>query len=214
MKFKILIFQLCVIVLLIAILFFSMTWIIIYWQNPQNSFKEAMSLTLSFLGPLSTIFAAIVATFLFNDWKEQHNMTIIAHEAKLAFKLLSIERGALNDLKRLIDNNKNNSSTIFFKVNDVSIENKFEQLLESFKESRQKLFEFILLIEGQSLFDKILEYRNKISDLNRKIIIWQKEKKSYDEIFDQYSTSIDHIDDLNFIILNEIKKLILYEIEN
>lgn len=75
-NFKFLIIQLCAITAIVFILFFSLSWIILHIQSPQNSFKEAMGLTLSFLGPISTIFASIIAVYLFNDWKDQHNKEV------------------------------------------------------------------------------------------------------------------------------------------
>lgn len=82
MKFKIQLFQGCTIILLLFFFFFSSSWIVVHIQDPENSFKAAMELTISFLGPISTIFAAIIATFLFNDWKDQHKANFYVNECK------------------------------------------------------------------------------------------------------------------------------------
>ena len=213
MKFKLLIIQLCVIVFILAILFFSVTWINIHLQNRIDSFKEAMVLTISFLGPVSTIFAAIVATFLFNDWKEQHNKTVIANEAKTAFNLICDERHLLNDLKRKLPNFKNQEPKIYFTVNDDEAHNIFKDLLANLEESRSKLYEFVKLIEGKSIFNEISAYRDEIQNLNKKIINWREAIKNCDEVYDEYESSLQNIINLNNTILESLRAFILYEIE-
>ena len=51
--------------------------------------KDALSDAASFFGGIATLVAAYIATQLFNDWREQHNKTILANEAKAVFKKLS-----------------------------------------------------------------------------------------------------------------------------
>lgn len=55
----------------------------------SDALKDALSMTASFFGGITTLVAAYVATQLFNDWREQHNKMILANEAKAAFKKLS-----------------------------------------------------------------------------------------------------------------------------
>ncbi len=213
MKFKLLIFQLCVIVLILAILFFSITWITIHLQAIKDFFKEAIDLTISFLGPVSTIFAAIIATYLFNDWKEQHNKTVIANEAKIAFKLICNERHFINDLIRELPNFINQKPKVFFTVNDNEVYNLLTDLITHVDENRDKLYEFVLLIQGKDLFYEVLNYRNAIDSLNKKIIIWRKQLKSYDEIYQEYNSNLKNIIDSNDNVLNTLRSCILYEIE-
>ncbi|EOH6130262.1 hypothetical protein U2E24_01620 [Acinetobacter baumannii] len=172
-----------------------------------------MVLTISFLGPVSTIFAAIVATFLFNDWKEQHNKTVIANEAKTAFNLICDERHLLNDLKRKLPNFKNQEPKIYFTVNDDEAHNIFKDLLANLEESRSKLYEFVRLIEGKSIFNEISAYRDEIQNLNKKIINWREAIKNYDEVYDEYESSLQNIINLNNTILESLRAFILYEIE-
>lgn len=79
MKFKTEIFQILVAISISTILFLLGTWIAYYYYEFGNqSFKEAITITVSFLGPITTILAALVAVILFNDWREVHNKTIDA----------------------------------------------------------------------------------------------------------------------------------------
>lgn len=86
MKFKLLSLQLIVGLIIISILFFSITWMFLHIQDPKNSFNQAMTLLVSFLGPLSTVFAALVATYLFNDWKDQQR-----HQNSLEFAKITLD---------------------------------------------------------------------------------------------------------------------------
>ncbi|MBD0234286.1 hypothetical protein IAG04_18210, partial [Acinetobacter baumannii] len=69
MKFKIEIFQILSAAILITVLFMAFTWICIHYQKPEESFKEAISLTVSFMGVIATVVAALIAVLMFNDWK-------------------------------------------------------------------------------------------------------------------------------------------------
>ena len=73
MKYKNEIFQLCVILFLMSTIFFWGSWLLIHYQNPNESFKEALGLTISFLAPLAAIYTSIVAVILYSDWKEPYN---------------------------------------------------------------------------------------------------------------------------------------------
>ena len=77
MKFKKEIFQILIAMIIAAGLFTSFSWICIHYQNPSESAKDTLSIAVSFMGVLGTIFAALIAVLLFNDWKDQHNKQII-----------------------------------------------------------------------------------------------------------------------------------------
>lgn len=54
-----------------------------------NHGDDSISAFGSLLSAIATFFAAFVAVMLFTNWKEQHNKTILAGEAKTLFKLLN-----------------------------------------------------------------------------------------------------------------------------
>lgn len=59
-----------------TVLSFFIVWIGFPANNPQDSFKDALSFTGSLFGGLATFGAAIIAAYLFNDWRDQHNKDI------------------------------------------------------------------------------------------------------------------------------------------
>ncbi|HCA5336770.1 TPA: hypothetical protein MW296_001448 [Acinetobacter baumannii] len=80
--------------------------------------KEYMTLYLSMLGVVATLFASFVVIYAYDNWKEQHNKTVLAEEAKLIWKdindakqnLLAVN--ALNELNILTETYVNDSQRI------------------------------------------------------------------------------------------------------
>lgn len=101
MKLKTYFFQVCIVVFLFSTLFFSLSWALIHFQNPVNSLKEAISLTLTLLGPLTTLAAAAIAIMLFTDWRVVKKYDIIHN-------YIMIIKKEVQDLINYINNNRSN----------------------------------------------------------------------------------------------------------
>ncbi|MFW2081014.1 hypothetical protein ACNPQK_08560 [Acinetobacter guillouiae] len=89
MKFKKEIFQILTAIILVAVVFTSFSWISIHYQNPAESAKETLSIAVSFMGVLATIFAALIAVLLFNDWRETERFNIAKETLIVLIKLKS-----------------------------------------------------------------------------------------------------------------------------
>lgn len=78
-------------------------------NDPQNSkIKDSLSLVASFFGGVSTLAAAYVATFLFNDWRDEKNydlenslLTNILIDLKPIYVELHKIRSDSNNLKKI-----------------------------------------------------------------------------------------------------------------
>ncbi|MGQ4639431.1 hypothetical protein ACUIJ0_12240 [Acinetobacter junii] len=75
-KTHILLINVAIGILLLTTITFFIVWIGFPTSTPANSFKDALSFTASIFGGFTTFGATIVAGFLFNDWKDQHNKEI------------------------------------------------------------------------------------------------------------------------------------------
>ncbi|USA53887.1 hypothetical protein NDN13_01455 [Acinetobacter sp. C32I] len=62
-----------------VIVFFFTLWLFSF-NDVENALKESWSITFSALAAFTTIGTAIIAAYLFNDWKDQHN-----HQARKEF---------------------------------------------------------------------------------------------------------------------------------
>lgn len=80
--------------------------------------KEYMALYLSMLGVVATLYASFVVIYAYDNWKEQHNKTVLAEEAKIVWKEINeakqnlIAVRALKDLNILTETYVNDSQRI------------------------------------------------------------------------------------------------------
>ena len=195
----------CVIAYSIGILLF---WTI---DNLFNKSADYISAFGSVLSAVSTFFAASVAIYLFNDWKEQHNKTILAGEAKLAFSLLHNERNILHDMKYFLSNKFDQSPSELVNANDSNLSHLPSKLTDMINTNRSKLAEFVFLIEGSELYSDLNKYRESVTLLNKDIAEWKSSFKTYNDVFEDYNSLVSESLSLNFIILQDLKSYILYK---
>ncbi|MGU3311835.1 hypothetical protein [Acinetobacter sp. M5A5_2a] len=86
-ELRTLLIDICFWIISICIIFFFFILLIYSHNTIDNPLKEAFTLTIGLISALTTIGAAIIAAYLFNDWKAQHNKSM---EVQLA--LIMIEK--------------------------------------------------------------------------------------------------------------------------
>jgi len=93
-------------ILVFTIITFVIVWLGFPAEKPQDSFKDALDFSGGVFAGSTTFGAAIVAGFLFNDWRVQHNKDI---ESQLIFKTLDLLdinyfglKPAIDSIKQLI----------------------------------------------------------------------------------------------------------------
>lgn len=74
----------CFIFLVTYILF----WVLFLCLDSPNASREAIDILGSYFGGITTLWAAIIAAYLFNDWRDQHNKIIEYDYIKDIFKLV------------------------------------------------------------------------------------------------------------------------------
>ncbi|WP_394671500.1 hypothetical protein [uncultured Acinetobacter sp.] len=67
------IFSTFVAIIIISILIISTVAMILFYWGDVNAFKDSMNIIVGIFGGLTTLGAAIIAAYLFNDWREQKN---------------------------------------------------------------------------------------------------------------------------------------------
>lgn len=64
---------------IISILFLMITfWIFYTYSTSPAAAKDALSTTAGFFGGVATLWAACIATYLFNDWREQKKYVLVS----------------------------------------------------------------------------------------------------------------------------------------
>lgn len=89
----------CIISITIIVFFFTL-WLYCY-NNINDALKESWTIAFSCLSALATIGAAVIASYLFNDWKEQHNknsLKELAMEIHNTYNTLNVKLISINDI--------------------------------------------------------------------------------------------------------------------
>lgn len=158
----------------LSVIVFFFTLLLYSHNNIQDPLKEAWSITFSSLSALATIGAAIIAANLFNDWKDQHNKTILAPEAIELYKLINSDLEISAEYITLIKKNinKNLQPSIA-----VEIFEKFGEFVEIRGKRTIDLIYFATLAKNEkipkliheyvSCVDKQLNYLNPIMHRNQ-----------------------------------------------
>lgn len=76
MNKSVVIFSITVAAIILTFLLFSILAILFKYWGDTTSVKDSLSIISGIFGGITTLGAAIVAAYLFNDWKVQHNKTI------------------------------------------------------------------------------------------------------------------------------------------
>jgi len=90
---------------------FASSWILFEFKGSSNSLKDTWSIVSSFFSGGAALIAAYIASLLFHDWKEQHNKSILSHEAKIIFRKISESYLLLATYNKSLDQMLGNSVT-------------------------------------------------------------------------------------------------------
>lgn len=162
----------------------------------------------------STLATALIAVALFSDWKEQHNKQIIANEAKNVFFIFHSQRDILHNFKYKYKNFLEHE--IKKKISWYSEATGFEiDFLEVYNNDKDQLTAFCYLTEGQSVFNKMEEYRKKLEKITS--ILSEKRAKPFSSttFLDKNDVNellelILEVQDANKKILDELRSHILF----
>ncbi|WP_010117525.1 hypothetical protein [Acinetobacter sp. P8-3-8] len=129
----------------------------------KQPLKDALSISASFFGGFATLTAAYIASKLFNDWKEQHNLQIIALEAKNAFHLFHKQADQIYEFKCKIEDIENNKSEVKLSERRVAIDFQ-DTILQAYNIDKVTMGSFCYLTKGQKIYDLTMEYYNEIKE--------------------------------------------------
>ncbi|HEE5426213.1 hypothetical protein [Acinetobacter baumannii] len=178
----------------------------------------AQKIDISFIKDIfsigTTLAASLIAISLFNDWKEQHNLQVLAHEAKEAFHLFHLQRDIIHNLKYQI-------SGIISGENKVNISEKTiavvfqEKLIKAYNLDKDKMSAFCFLSEGQNLYDITMEYYKAIHEIGDKLVEKANQPFSDTRFLDKHSSIeflafIESLEAKNTNILKELKSYIFF----
>lgn len=78
MNKNVIVFSIAVVSIITFFLIFSIFWILFFSWGDVNSAKDSLSIVSGIFGGVTTLSAAVIAAYLFNDWKEQKKYEIVS----------------------------------------------------------------------------------------------------------------------------------------
>ncbi|ENX34883.1 hypothetical protein F889_01523 [Acinetobacter colistiniresistens] len=159
------------IVSICVIVFFFTLWLFSF-NDVENALKESWSITFSALAAFTTIGAAIIAAYLFNDWKEQQkhqNSLQFGLDVYSNFKYFDESYRNLNSelnflkflLLQVLDENDENLRNKFF--NDLkAVTAKKTELLNYFSTFHDSYINYCIVTNQLSLIKDLNETRETV----------------------------------------------------
>lgn len=205
MNIKILINKTFKIILLITLCTFLIVWCVYFLYGISDPVEKTLSITVGFFGGFATLGAAYIAANLFNDWKDQHNTSIISEHAKKAFNLIHNERNIIYEIGLYLkDIEYIDQYNIFSYRNELK--EKFKKLGFIYNTNREDLNEFVKLTENSEFYSKYLNYGNFLNTFKENINIERIDKNT-----NTLKNTEEFIKKANFLnneLLDELKKYI------
>lgn len=134
-----------------------------FYSQTNLGFSEVLDKSFSVLigvfGGAATLTAAYIASLLFNDWKEQHNKSILSHEAKIIFRKISESYLLLATYNKSLD--RMLGTSVAFSINDIH--NSMEPLVLYNQEITVDLKYFEDLSSVSKLYNMIKDHNNLVS---------------------------------------------------
>lgn len=113
----------------------------------------------------ATLFAGFIAIYLFNDWKEQHKLTIISKDAKDVFNQVHLERAKIQQLNFILKEIDLNPKIII--ENRSQIIQLSSELIEQNNISKKEIACFLNLSKKLEIYTTIDNYFKNISLYNQ-----------------------------------------------
>ncbi|EHU1490315.1 hypothetical protein A1Z75_RS08470 [Acinetobacter baumannii] len=78
MNKNVIVFSIVVVCIITFLLIFSLFWILFFSWGDVSSAKDSLSIVSGIFGGVTTLSAAVIAAYLFNDWKDQKKYEIVS----------------------------------------------------------------------------------------------------------------------------------------
>lgn len=179
-----------------------------YYEILDKSFTA----TFGFFGGAATLAAAYIASRLFNDWKEQHNKQVLAHEAKDTFQLFHNQRDCIHKLKYTCEDIINEKRGVMHSWTSIAKEYDLS-FLTLYNTDKDKMSSFCFLSEGQLVYDLTMDYYKETASLSSYLAEKRNmpfsettflNKESSQELFNL----LKNLEDKNAKVLNKLKTYI------
>ncbi|MCK4090706.1 hypothetical protein HCY66_11580 [Acinetobacter radioresistens] len=172
------------------------------FTNDFSEFKDYATLYIALLSFGATMFAGLVVFLVFNDWKEQHNTTVMSEEAKSLLILVNDDLKIVSDIMAHLKNKPRHEKANIH-LDDI-LYNSIQRISENvylIGNSALILFELSNNAKLQRIRN---DYGNQMVELHRRI----SEKINNGETIEDLITFIDLIK-AGFLYDNKVYKKVV-----
>lgn len=171
MKIKPIAFSFAVSIILSFVFLMAIFWIIYVYSGDLTAIKDALNTTGSYFGGIATLAAAIIAAYLFNDWRQERKYLNKKEKAEKALNIIELMVDDLDMFGKSKFNDLMITNKLFYQlygiINSLNLNG---GTLGEYKTRHLKVANIIipLLIEGNRELNQeerkiILYYRGTIS---------------------------------------------------
>lgn len=119
---KSLLIRVCGTISYLIVIFFFVTFILFLHNDIKDALKEAWSVSVSFMGVLATLGAAVIAANLFSDWKDERKYLNLKEQVDSSIKIIDEMQDDLDVFSKDYFNDINELKKLFYQLY-VNIQN-------------------------------------------------------------------------------------------
>lgn len=193
------IFSIIVATILGIILIITIFICLFFSWGSTSAFKDSIAIVGSLFGGCATLATGLIATFLFNDWKEQHNKTVIAEEAKNLLISINDDIEVITSISGTLRNK--DRDILFHEIYDDELSKKIKRVSENIYKISSKALILYELSEDKELSEIRDKYDKNTIELQKRILQHLNENNKIGDILDMFDEILP-----KFIYNNKIYK--------
>lgn len=178
------------------------------FTNDFNEFKEYAALYIALLSCCATAFAGFAVFLVFNDWKDQHNKTVIAEEAKSLLIAINDDIEVITSISGTL-RNKNRSLLVHEIYDEIATRTK------KINENNYKISSKALVLYELNDDEKLKEIRDKYDknmiELQRKILLHLESNSNVGCMIDMFDEILPKFMHNNKVYKRKVRSYILAE---
>lgn len=167
-KFNAVGFSVGVVIALTTFFLFAIGVILYFYWGDPSAVKDALSTTASFFGGFATLGAAVIAAYLFNDWRDQHNKAIVAEVAKQVLVTVNDDLNYVTKLTGFLRGIPPNTPLLHNDINERIIQ-EIKALLDNGKKTSTQTLILFELTKNKELEARRVGYHQGLIELSHHI---------------------------------------------
>ena len=203
-----------------AISYFNHLWTAL-GENPKTDllpqitkdyeeFKDHATLLIALIAAMGSILSSLIIVLFYDAWKEQHNRTVLAEEAKPILVKFINELYAIQEIKSAF-NEQTENDVSRFSVTDEKVHKALDKLSKLNRENKESYTLFSTLVDKENTATNLLDYLASGGNLIKFHNKCHNEVLSYKAVKEEYSEKLTEVEKLCIDIINDLKTYIFIQ---